>query len=407
MDKYEIVFRICPICNYICGMIDRSITNKIKQLAAKFPVITVTGPRQSGKSTLVKKIFSKLPYTTLEDPDVRLFASTDPRGFLSNYPKGAVLDEVQHVPELFSYIQGIVDDKNKAGMFVLSGSQNFLLMEKVTQSLAGRTAICQLLPLSKSEMQKAKIPCKDINQLIYSGFYPRIYDKHIEPQDFYSSYVRTYLERDVRQIKNITDHSLFMKFLKMCAARVGSVLNLHSLGNDCGISANTAKAWLSVLETGFIVHLLQPYHHNFNKRMMKSPKIYFYDTGLVCYLLGLDKADQVASHFLRGGLFENLVIADALKYYYNKGKQSPLYYWKDKTHKEIDLIIDQGNRNAIPIEIKSGETRTNDYFKNFDYWNKISDVKKPVNTTIYAGIKKVETSAGTYVPFDKYEFLLK
>ncbi|MDZ4756905.1 MAG: ATP-binding protein [Bacteroidota bacterium] len=388
-------------------MINRKISNKIKQLATKFPVITVTGPRQSGKSTLVKKLFSKLPYATLEDPDVRLLATNDPRGFLNNYPKGAILDEVQHVPQLFSYIQGIVDEKNKAGMFVLSGSQNFLLMENITQSLAGRTAICQLLPLSKSELQKAKIPTKDINELIYTGFYPRIYDKQIDPHDFYSGYVRTYLERDVRQIKNITDHSLFVKFLKMCAARVGSVLNLHSLANDCGISPNTAKAWLSILETGFIIHLLQPYHNNFSKRLMKSPKIYFYDTGLVCYLLGLDKADQVATHFLRGGLFENLVIADALKHYYNIGKQSPLYYWKDKTHKEIDIIIDKGNRKAIPIEIKSGETRTNDYFANFAYWNKVSDVKIPTNSVIYAGAKKVTTSAGTFVPFATYESLLK
>ncbi len=387
-------------------MIQRDYSAKIKELATKFPVVTVTGPRQSGKSTLVQSLFKAKPYVSLEDPDERLFASTDPRGFLSNYPKGAILDEVQHVPQLFSYIQGIVDKAKKPGMFILSGSQNFLLMEKITQTLAGRTAICQLLPLSKAELQKAKL-IGTSDQLIYTGGYPRIYDRHIAPADFYSGYVRTYLERDVRQLKNISDHSHFTKFIKLCAARLGSILNLQSLANDCGISVNTAKAWLSVLQTGYIIYLLPPYHNNFNKRLMKSPKLYFYDTGLACYLLGIQNEEQVATHFLRGGLFENLVVTDIMKQFLNKGKEAPLYFWKDKTHKEIDLIVEKGNRKFTAIEIKSGETRTDDYFKNFDYWNKLSGNTPAGNTVLYAGSRKVLSSKGSFVPFMNWEKELK
>ncbi len=387
-------------------MISRDYSDKILELSTKFPVITVTGPRQSGKSTLVQSLFSEKSYISLEDPDERAFASTDPRGFLSSYPKGAILDEVQHVPALFSYIQGIVDKANKPGMFILSGSQNFLLMEKITQTLAGRTAICQLLPLSKTELQKAKL-LGTSDQLIYTGGYPRIYDQQIAPADFYSGYVRTYLERDVRQVKNISDHSHFTKFIKLCAARLGSVLNLQSLANDCGISVNTAKSWLSVLQTGYIIYLLPPYHNNFNKRLMKSPKLYFYDTGLACYLLGIHNVEQVATHFLRGGLFENLIVTDIMKHFLNKGKEAPLYFWKDKTHKEIDLIVEKGNRKFSAIEIKSGETRTDDFFKNFDYWNSITGNTNADNTVVYAGLRKVTSSKGSYVPFMNWEKELK
>ncbi len=398
---------ICPFWLYICVMIERNISAKVKSLARKFPVVTITGPRQSGKSTLIKNLFPKKPYISLEDPDMRRLAIEDPRGFLNNYPNGAILDEVQNIPSLFSYIQGIVDHKNKSGMYILSGSQNFLLMEKITQTLAGRTAICQLLPLSKSELEQSGIKTSDINTLIYKGFYPRLYDKRISPTDFYSSYLKTYIERDVRQIRNITDHSLFLKFLKMCAARIGSVLNIHSLANDCGVSLNTAKSWLSVLETGYIINLLQPYHNNFNKRLMKSPKLYFYDTGLVCHLLGISNSKDIAHHYLRGGLFENLVIADTLKFYHNQAKQPPIYYWKDKTQKEIDLIIDKGNDKLLAIEIKAGETMTKDYFANFSYWNKITLSKPEKNMVVYAGEKQFQTESGLYVPFNVYENIIK
>ena len=283
-------------------MIERTLTSKMLALAEKFQVITLTGPRQSGKTTLVKADFPSLPYVSLEDPDVRQFALTDPRGFLSNYPAGAILDEIQNTPELFSYIQGLVDGDRQI-RFVLTGSSNFLLMEKISQTLAGRTAVLNLLPFSLKEMEPLDEPYEN---LIFKGQYPRIYDREISPTDFYPSYIQTYVDRDVRLIKNIGDINTFVLFTQLCAGRIGQPLNYASLANDSGISPNTAKSWLSILESSFILYRLQPYHRNFNKRLVKSPKLYFYDSGLACSLLGIREQEQVRTHYLKGSLFENL-----------------------------------------------------------------------------------------------------
>jgi len=293
-------------------MIPRESATIIRKLRKQFPVITLTGPRQSGKTTLLQYLYHDIPYASLEDIDVRTAALNDPRGFLTNFPEGAVLDEIQRTPELFSYIQGIVD-KNKKAHFVLSGSQNFLLLENISQTLAGRSAILKLLPFSISELQNEKLVPDTYEQLIFTGMYPGIYDRDIGPEYFYPSYISTYVERDVRQIKNIENLNSFSNFLQLCAGRTGQVVNINSLATDAGISPNTARSWLSILEASFIIYFLQPYYENFNKRIIKSPKLYFYDTGLVCSLLGIRSADQVRTFHSKGALFENLIITDLIK----------------------------------------------------------------------------------------------
>ena len=305
-------------------MIERALSTKIVALSKKFQVITLTGPRQSGKTTLVKAAFSSLPYVSLEEPDIRQIAINDPRGFLSNYPTGAVLDEIQHTPELFSYIQSIVDQNRKL-QFILTGSSNFLLMEKISQTLAGRTAILHLLPFSFEELPPTK--SDSYESLIFKGQYPRIYDRDIAPMDFYPSYIQTYVEKDVRLIKNIGDINTFIQFTQLCAGRVGQLLNYTGLASDTGISPNTAKAWLSILESSYIVYRLQSFHKNFNKRLIKSPKLYFYDTGVACSLLGLRDENQVNLHYAKGALFENLIINEFIKRKFNRGERRQPYFW--------------------------------------------------------------------------------
>ncbi len=341
-------------------MFKRKLQKKLLSLAEKFQVITLTGPRQSGKTTLVQATFPNIPYISLEEPDIRQIALTDPRGFLANYPTGAVLDEVQHTPELFSYIQSLVDgDRNT--QFVLTGSSNFLLMEKISQTLAGRTAILHLLPFSIAEL-KPNVPAFDrYESLIYKGQYPRIYDRGIEPVDFYPSYIQTYVEKDVRLMKNIGDINTFIRFVQLCAGRTGQLVNYAGLASDAGISPNTAKAWLSVLESSYIVYQLAPYHRNFNKRIVKSSKLYFYDTGLACSLLGIRDEDQVALHYLKGALFENLVINEFIKASIHRGEQHQAYFWQDSQGKEIDCLLVDGDM-TIPIEIKAGKTMDNSLF---------------------------------------------
>ena len=275
-------------------MIHRILADRMISLAQKFQVITLTGPRQSGKTTLVRGSFTGLPYVSLEEPDIRHFALTDPRGFLANYPNGVILDEIQHTPDLFSYIQRIVDE-NRDIRFVLTGSSNFLLMEKISQSLAGRTAVLRLLPFSLVELDSSNLTYE---QILFNGLYPRIYDRKIEPSDFYPAYIQTYVERDVRQIKNIGDANAFIQFVRLCAGRIGSILNITSLASDAGISVNTAKSWISILEASYILYRLQPYHQNFSKRLVKSSKLYFYDTGVACSLLGIRTIDQVTTPLL-------------------------------------------------------------------------------------------------------------
>lgn len=351
-------------------VLHRILEKKIIHLSKKFPVITVTGPRQSGKTTLIKTIFPGKVYISLEDPDVLMLVKNDTRGFLEQHKKGIIIDEAQLYPELFSYIQTHVDNYNKAGQIILSGSQNFLLLEKISQSLAGRTAIVRLLPFSLAELHNTSYDSTDINNLIFKGMYPRLYDKRIAPVDFYPSYINSYVERDVRQLKNISNLSVFIKFLKLCAARTGQLVNFSSLAVECGVSENTIKAWLSVLETSYIIYFLQPYHNNLNKRLVKTPKLYFWDTGLACSLLGITEKAKLPEHYLRGNLFENFVINEIQKQFYNEALIAPIYFWRDKTGHEVDCIIER-NGKITAVEIKSGQTFHGDFTDGLDYVGKL------------------------------------
>ncbi len=379
-------------------MVNRFLTDKIKSLLTKYPVVTITGPRQSGKSTLLKNTFTDYKYVSLEDPDMRNFASNDPRGFLATYPNKTIIDEAQKVPQLFSYIQTVIDNANKTGMYILAGSQNFLLLEAVSQSLAGRTAVLKLLPFSLAEMKNGGIAIKDVDSQIYNGSYPRLYDKDIPPQDYYPYYIQTYVERDVRQVKNIGDLNKFEKFVKLCAGRIGQVLNVSSLANDCGISVSAANSWLSVLETSYICYLLKPDYNNFSKRLIKSPKLYFYDTGLACSLLDIKSAEQVSMHFLKGGLFENLVLTEFLKHYYNQGLVPDLTFFRDSSGNEID-IIDNVDGKQLAYEVKAGSTYSPDYFKGIIKWQGFSGYPSDNCTVVYTGDMEMKTSNGRVVNF--------
>lgn len=368
---------------YNIDMISRQISQYLQKISHYYPVIMLTGPRQSGKTTLVKSLFAEKTYLSLEDIDNRQFATEDPRGFLNQLPQGAIIDEAQYVPTLFSYIQTRVDKHQQLAEFILTGSQNFLLLEKVSQSLAGRAGIAHLLPFSLKELQEANIQDKnDLDQRIFNGFYPRIYDLNIEPNDWYKSYVNTYIERDIRQIKNVQNLSKFQLFIRLCAGRIGQLLNLSSLATECGVNHSTIQSWLSILEASFLIFRLQPYHKNFNKRLVKQAKLYFYDTGLACYLLGISQSTQLHSHYLKGSLFENFIIADLIKKQFNQGKDPNFYFWRDNHGHEIDLLIEQGE-DLLPIEIKSGATITKDFFKPLNFWLKLSNITK--GYLIYTG----------------------
>lgn len=373
-------------------MIERTLASKVTSLAQKFQVITLTGPRQSGKTTLVRATFPDLPYVSLEEPDIRQIALTDPRGFLSNYPNGVILDEIQNTPELFSYIQRIVDE-NRQIQFILTGSSNFLLMEKISQTLAGRTAVLHLLPFSLQELE----PLADsYENLIFKGQYPRIYDRAIPPTDFYPSYIQTYVDRDVRMIKNIGDINAFIQFTQLCAGRIGQPLNNASLANDAGISPNTAKSWLSILESSYILYRLQPYHRNFNKRLIKSPKLYFYDTGVACSLLGIREQEQVNLHYMKGSLFENLILTEFIKRSFNRGENRQPYYWQDNHGKEIDCLLVNGE-GVTAVEIKSGKTISTSYFENLNYWRSLAALPENQEYVVYGGDQSMQTSAGTLI----------
>jgi len=376
-------------------MIKRTLTKKIITLAQKFQVITLTGPRQSGKTTLVRDAFPALPYVSLEEPDIRQIALTDPRGFLANYPAGAILDEVQNTPELFSYIQSLVDEDSEI-QFILTGSSNFFLMEKISQTLAGRTAILHLLPFSIAELPPTVPALEHYESLIFNGLYPRIYDRGLAPTDFYPSYIQTYIEKDVRLIKNIGDINTFIRFIQLCAGRTGQLLNYASLASDAGISPNTAKAWLSVLESSYLVYRLQPFHRNFNKRLIKSPKLYFYDTGVACSLLGIQNEDQVGLHYLKGALFENLIINEFIKINYHRGKRPQAYFWRDSQGKEIDCLLIEGEK-VLPIEIKSGKTIDNSYFSSLKYWRELAKMPKDHGCVVYGGEETLQTKIGSFI----------
>jgi uncharacterized protein len=381
--------------NYFCVMIKRELQDKLLKLATKFPVVSVTGPRQSGKTTLIKYSFPDYRYVSLEDPDIRILAQNDPRGFLGSGDK-MIIDEIQRVPELFSYIQTITDEKGMAGQFIISGSQSFLLNEKISQSLAGRVAILHLLPFGIIELQADGRSYSSYEELIYTGFYPRIYHDGIDPLDFYPNYLQTYIERDVRLLQNIHDLNHFIRFMKLCAGRTGQLLNLTALSNDAGISVNTVKAWISVLEASFIIFLLQPHHQNFNKRLVKMPKLYFYDTGLACSLLEIQSAKQLKTHYLLGGLFENFILAELLKNRFHQGLRNNCFFWRDHKGSEVDCLIDKGDQ-LVPIEIKASHTFSLDFFRNLQYWKKISGDLSGNPIVIYGGTKDQNTKDGMLV----------
>lgn len=374
-------------------MIERVLKAKLLEMAEKYPIVTVTGPRQSGKSTLLKTSFPDYKYVSLEDPDMRLFATDDPRGFLATYPDKTVIDEVQRVPSLFSYIQTYTDKENKEGMYMLAGSHNFLLMENVNQSLAGRTAVLKLLPFSHHEMSLGNILPEAVDQEIFKGAYPRIYDKDIAPIDYYPYYIQTYVERDVRLMKNIGDLSKFIRFIKLCSGRIGQLLNLSSLANECGVAVSTISTWISMLEASYICYLLKPDHNNYAKRLVKTPKLYFYDTGLACSLLDIRDPEQVSTHFLRGGLFENLVINEFIKESYNKSEEPNLTFWRDSIGNEVDLLRTiEGKQYAY--EIKSGATYSSDFFKGIFKWANLSGATAEQCFAIYNGDRNMKTSQG-------------
>ncbi len=373
-------------------MIKRDAEKKLILLANKFKALAVTGPRQSGKTTLVKKIFSDKPYVSLENPDTRNFALQDPRGFLASYPKGAILDEVQRTPNLFSYLQEILDSSKKKGLFILTGSNNFLLQQNISQTLAGRVGYLNLLPFSISELTASKKIPKTDDELIFKGFYPPLYDQNISPTDWCPNYIRTYVEKDVRQIKNITDLIVFERFLALLAGRCGQELNMNALATEAGIDNKTIQSWIGILESSFIIYLLKPHFKNFNKTIVKRPKIYFYDTSLICSLLRITTTKHLETHPLRGFIFENMVITEFVKQRTNQALPINLYYWRDKTGHEIDLIIDNGAK-LLPIEIKSGKTIHDDFLKNINYWSKLSKVKNSI--LLYAGKETQNRSNGT------------
>ena len=352
-------------------MIFRDISNSILKLATQYPVITITGPRQSGKTTIVKHLFPQKKYSNLENLETRTFAKDDPVGFLKGFPDGAIIDEIQRVPELLSFIQVFVDDKKQNGLFILTGSNNFLLLNTISQSLAGRTAIVKLLPLSINEIN-AHFKTEPIEAIdfIYKGFYPRIYDQNLNPSQALEFYFETYIERDLRQLTQVHNLNLFVKFVKICAGRIGQILNLSSIANDIGISYTTVQNWLIILEASFIIFLLPPWFSNIKKRLIKSPKLYFYDIGLVSYLLDIEKPNQVKTYPLLGNLFENLVILEILKFRYNNIKKNNLYFFRDSNGNEVDLVYSVAG-SLLPIEIKAGSTLTKDYFKGLNYFEKV------------------------------------
>ena len=365
-------------------MIIRDAEKTIHAMLRSFPIVTITGPRQSGKTTLAKAIFTDKPYASLEDPDIRLFARDDPRSFLDRFPDGAVLDEIQRCPELLSYLQSRVDADGRMGLYILTGSQQFGLLSKITQSLAGRTAFLELLPFSLPELKKTDLMPTQADTILYKGSYPPIYDRDIPPNIWFSAYTTTYIERDVRQILQIQDLETFQRFIRLCAGRTGQLLNFSALASECGITHNTAKSWISVMEASYIVFLLRPHHANFKKRLVKMPKLYFYDVGLVSWLLGIRTPEHITNHPLRGALFETFILSELLKSRMNKGERPSLFFWRDSNGNEVDVIEEQGGK-LRPIEIKSGKTLSIESTAGLKKWLKLAQEKGTSPTLIYGG----------------------
>jgi uncharacterized protein len=381
-------------------MIRRTLSRKLREAAAAYPVVTVTGPRQSGKTTLVRAEFRDYAYASLELPDQRSFALGDPRGFLHQFRGPVVLDEVQRVPDLFSYIQSAVDERDQPGQFILTGSHNFLLLQGISQSLAGRCAVLHLLPFSLAELNaraalsmdklgrdvpgRIRTPRQDLVQTLFTGFYPRIHDKNLPPRDWLASYYQTYLERDVRSVLNVGDLETFGRFLQLCAGRTGQLLNLSGLAADCGITHTTARRWLSVLEASFLVMLLRPHHRNFGKRLIKSPKLYFLDSGLLCYLLRIHTADDLHNHAARGAIFESFVLSELHKNFVHRGERPEIYFWRDAAGHEVDFVIEAGSEPII-VEAKSAQTIASDFFDGLKHLRQLSGASRGRNALIYGG----------------------
>lgn len=387
-------------------LIDRKIEPVLKSLVAQYPVVMITGPRQSGKTTLCRKVFPDMAYVNLEAPDTRQFAQDDPRGFLASYHDGLIIDEVQRVPEITSYIQPLVDERRMPGQFILTGSQQFEVMEGISQSLAGRTAILKLLPFSIEELSGAgDLPSLD--RLLLAGFYPRIYDMGLEPTRAMGDYVETYVERDLRRLINVRELGLFEKFLRLCAGRSGQLLNLQSLANDTGISHTTARGWLTILEASYIIYVLKPYYRNISRRLIKSPKLYFYDVGLASYLLGIENEGQVGRDPLRGNLFEGMVVMEALKFRLNRGKRDNMSFYRDSSGNEVDLVLEFGS-SVFPVEIKGGVTISRDYFQGLHRFEK-NNLELPIGGAIIYGGNETQVRGNISVcPAARFhELLLK
>lgn len=374
---------------------------------SKFPVVAIMGPRQSGKTTISKNFFNKHKFVSLENPQERMFAKQDPERFLGNYENrhGIIIDEFQYVPELLSYIQLEVDNKNRPGYFVLTSSQNFLMNQAITQSLAGRVGIVTLLPLSLHELLDNNL-INNVDEFLFKGGYPRLYKENITPHDFYSSYLHTYIERDVRQLANVGDILIFQKFMRACAARTGQLLNVLDISSMVGVDQRTIKNWISVLEASYIIFILKPHFNNFNKRLTKTPKLYFYDTGLACSLLDIQSIENLLFSPHRGHLFESAVISDFYKQYCNLGRKPSLYFWRDQNGRiEVDCLVDRGDM-LIPVKIKAGETISNSFFKQLLEWNKISDTDPENNNIVYAGKLNQNRSIGKIISWkDSAEFV--
>jgi predicted AAA+ superfamily ATPase len=375
---------------------NREIETAIRFYKNKYPIIALTGPRQSGKTTFLRELFPYYQYVSLESPDVRSFLEDDPNGFFEKYSKFCIFDEAQRVPELFSYLQTIVDESKIMGQFILSGSQNFHLIKNITQSLAGRVALFKLFPFDFNELKAQNLLATDYLEAMIKGFYPAIFDRDIPSKSFYSNYIQTYVERDITELINIRDIRTFRIFLSMCASRAGQLLNLNALANECGITQPTAKSWLSVLESSYILFLLQPYHENFDKRVIKSPKLYFYDTGLLSHLLKIKDANQIQSNSYKGNLFENLIVSEFVKQNYHKNLMRDFWFWRDSAGHEVDLII-QDDEFLNVIEIKSTKTISKDLFKGLNFFQDLAKEKVKTNSLIYAGLENQKRSAGNVV----------
>lgn len=365
-------------------MIPRDAAHTLTRLAKGFPVIAITGPRQAGKTTLARNLFRDKPYISLENPDEREFALADPKRFLARFPQGAILDEVQRCPQLLSWLQGLVDERQRMGDFVLTGSAQFSLIESITQTLAGRVARVELLPLSASELGHVNKLPDTLTQMLFQGGYPTLYDRPVSPQDWFSNYVATYVERDVRQLIAVRDLGQFQTFVKMCAARTGQLLNLTALGADCGISAVTAKQWLTVLETSYIVTLLRPHFRNYGKRLVKTPKLYFLDSGLAAWLMGIRDAKTLETHAARGALFETWVVSELYKQRLNAGLAPDLFFWRDNSGQEIDILCET-SQGLQAIEIKSGSTYASDWTQSLKKWQSLAGTESLGLTILYGG----------------------